>query len=46
MKISNLLKAILAWASPRFKCKICGALHGGGMPDPDICRECWNKGHR
>lgn len=34
----------VAFSSPVFTCKFCGAKHGGAMPDPHICRECWNKG--
>jgi hypothetical protein len=31
--------------SQRFKCKHCGAIHGG-VDSPDVCHECWVKGLR
>jgi hypothetical protein len=27
--------------SPRFKCKVCGAMHGG--MDKDVCPDCKSK---
>jgi len=28
-----------------YTCKVCGAPHGG-VYHPDICHNCWAKGHR
>jgi rubrerythrin len=40
----KIIMTIIAMAAT-YKCKICGAWHGGSK-SPDVCPDCWSKGHR
>ena len=31
--------------SQKFKCRVCGAIHGG-VNSPNVCADCYAKGHR
>ncbi len=31
--------------SQKFKCRVCGVLHGG-VYSPNVCQDCYKKGHR
>jgi rubrerythrin len=36
-------KGIRMADSDKYKCKVCGAIHGG-VYSPDVCAECYKKG--
>ena len=41
----NKVKIIFIESSQKFKCKVCGQIHGG-VKSPNVCPDCYAKGHR